>query len=127
MNNTQQEKIVSLMIRRRGQQEWFLPQDFMKPELNHLFVGYEASARLSELAKEYPFIIESRREGKYMARRFRFENYDEIWEKTGPEWHEIFQNEGFWKVMGVSAKVDKNLPPNTIKMFDIPPKQDTYF
>ncbi len=47
---------------------WFLPQDFMRdPER---FVGYEASARLSEIAKEFPNNVESKREGRQIARRW---------------------------------------------------------
>lgn len=56
------------MLRNRNHQEWFFPQDFMQPHLGELFVGYEASARLSELASDYGF-IESKREGKYMVRK----------------------------------------------------------
>jgi len=33
-----------------------------------LFVGYEASARLSELAKEYPHNIQTKKNGRQMMR-----------------------------------------------------------
>mgnify|MGYP007083469130 CR=1 FL=1 len=49
--------------------KWYYPPDFMQN--NHCFVGYEASARLSELAKKYPDEIESDRRGKYIYRRVR--------------------------------------------------------
>lgn len=55
--------------------------DFMQPNMGDLFVGYEASARLSELGL-HTYMIESRREGKYMARRFRFENIEEVLRKS---------------------------------------------
>lgn len=80
---TQQETIVSTMVRRHKTQQWFLPMDFMPPraEFNEIaFVGYEASARLSELVKEYPDLFESRRQGKYMARRLRIEK---AWDQAG--------------------------------------------
>jgi len=66
---------------------WWLPQDFMRPELGELFVGYEASARLSELAKLYPEKIESKRQGKYMARRLIVSKPKPVIEKsqTNPE------------------------------------------
>lgn len=70
---TQYEKIIKAM-RSNPQKIWWLPQDFMQYSMGELFVGYEASARLSELAKLYPKFIESQRQGKYMARRFCFEN-----------------------------------------------------
>lgn len=69
---TQHEKILKHMATEPDR--WWLPQDFMRPELGELFVGYEASARLSELAKLYPDKIESRRQGKYMARRLIIAN-----------------------------------------------------
>lgn len=71
---TQYEKILTLMIKSRGQKEWFYPFDFMKPDLGELFVGYEASARLSELTKKHPLLFEAKREGKYIIRRFKFED-----------------------------------------------------
>jgi len=50
--------------------EWWYPHDFMQEHPSHpLFVGYEASARLSELAKYYPEMIESKKEGKYTVRK----------------------------------------------------------
>jgi hypothetical protein len=72
--STQYKKILKLMLRKKDIQEWFYPQDFMKPELGDLFVGYEASARLSELFKKYPNMFERKREGKYKITRFKFED-----------------------------------------------------
>ena len=83
---SQHDKILALMIARKGQQEWFYAPDFQKPGLPpELFVGYEATARMSELAKLYPMMIESKRDGKYRYIRFRFENIDEIFETSGSE------------------------------------------
>lgn len=63
---------------------WFLPQDFMQSQLGDKFVGYEASARLSELASKYPEMIESRRNGKYIARRLKVENFY-VFSRTIPD------------------------------------------
>jgi len=41
------------------------------------FVGYEASARLSELAHDYPEMIETKQDGKYKVRRIKTENVDQ--------------------------------------------------
>ena len=60
---TQQEKILKQM--ETEPDRWWLPQDFMQG--GQYFVGYEASARLSELAKAG--LVESKRQGKYMARK----------------------------------------------------------
>lgn len=64
---TQHEKILKTM--RTDPDRWWLPVDFMQSHLGELFVGYEASARLSELAKMGE--VDSKRAGKYMARRIK--------------------------------------------------------
>ena len=84
---TQHEKILNHM--KSDPTRWWLPQDFMKNELGDLFVGYEASARLSELAKLYPNMIESKRQGKYMARRLITQtSFNKIDEKVEMPEHE---------------------------------------
>lgn len=73
----QAEKIILTMIRRYGKQTYFYAYDFMPPRMSmddECFVGYEASARMSELARDYPDLIESGKDGKYRTLRFRFEN-----------------------------------------------------
>lgn len=64
---TQHQKIFTIMV--NNLEKWFLPQDFMDKSLGHLFVGYEASARLSEMGSQHHDVIESTREGKYIKRR----------------------------------------------------------
>lgn len=63
------------MCRDKGR--WFYPYDFMKTQLGELFVGYEAGARISELAKKYPTVITSLPDGKYFKRRLNYETIDE--------------------------------------------------
>lgn len=73
---TQHQKILIRMSRLKDEQEWFFPYDFMPPKLpltHDLCVGYEASARLTELATDYPDMIESQPDGKYKKRRVRWE------------------------------------------------------
>lgn len=72
---SQHQKILGYMIKvqRDTPEAWFLPHHFMQPEVGAYFVGYEASARLSELAKEYPHLIESQRDGKYIKRRLKMD------------------------------------------------------
>jgi len=76
INMDQHQKIITLMMKLLYQKDWFLPQDFMQSSLGDLFVGYEASARCSELGKWYPELIESQKQGKYVARRIRVENME---------------------------------------------------
>lgn len=73
----QHEKILHIMGSGRKSQAWYAPPDFMDPALDDLFVGYEASARLSELASRYPDMFESTRFDKYLHRRIKWEEIDE--------------------------------------------------
>jgi hypothetical protein len=84
MSATQHEKILSIMFSDTTG-KWFFPYDFMQPGMGDMFVGYEASARLSELAKEYPYMIESLRDGKYIKRRVRLDD-DRQWLFSLPEY-----------------------------------------
>lgn len=90
---TQQQKIITLMIRKQHKQAWFFPYEFMVNGLGELFVGYEASARLSELARNYPDMIESQRDGKYTKRRIRWETMNEWRPLLNYEFREIFSKE----------------------------------
>lgn len=79
---TQHQKIVAKMCKYKAR-IWWLPPDFMRAD-PEFFVGYEASARLSELQREYPNAFESRKEGKYLARRMLFESMDK-WLSSMPK------------------------------------------
>lgn len=93
MSYTQQEKILVTMV--RGNKDWYLPQDFMQAGLGELFVGYEASARLSEMAKDYPDLIISERQGKYMARKLNKERIG-FWLSSLPKsWQTILTGSMF--------------------------------
>ena len=72
---TQHQKIVAAMCK-HDLKKWWLPKDFMVT--GEFFVGYEASARFSELQKEQPYMFETRANGRFLERRIRFE--------TGREW-----------------------------------------
>lgn len=90
---SQHQKIIARMCLMEPlyPHKWWYAPDFMVAghttilgQHEDLFVGYEASARLSELAKQFPNMIESRREGKYFYRRIRLERLDE-WYNDIPE------------------------------------------
>lgn len=57
-------------------QQWFKASDFMQPELGDLFVGYEATARMSELEREMPFLFERKMDGRFRLLRLKFENVE---------------------------------------------------
>lgn len=75
----QAEKIVTIMAmnRRSTSKVWFVPSDFMKQDLGELFVGYEASARFSELARQYPAMFTSTKLGKFLARKINWGTIDD--------------------------------------------------
>jgi len=75
---TQQQKIVATMCLNKNK-DWWLPSDFMKVGLGDLFVGYEASARLSELQTENFEMFESRRNGRFLERRLCFDTAELWW------------------------------------------------
>jgi hypothetical protein len=62
------QKEIILRALQENEGKWFLPQDFMQMNRPDLFVGYEASARLSELARDYPNNIKTTRNGRQMMR-----------------------------------------------------------
>ena len=86
---TQPEKIIDIMVKNDAKVWWF-PPDFMRPGMEN-FGGYEASARLSELAKLYPHMIESRRVGKYMERRIRWETISDWYTNLPATFRAIFR------------------------------------
>lgn len=75
---TQQQKIVATMCKRPDKQ-WWLAVDFMQPGMGDLAVGYEATARLTELVNENPEMFEVQRQGRFRAVRLKFE--------AGKEWY----------------------------------------
>lgn len=100
MGLTQHQKIVARMVQKRHEQTWFFAKDFMPPtiDLSHAYcVGYEATARFSELANDYPDMIESVKEGKYVKRRIRWATIDSwIW-SLPQTMRELYQNAGYNK------------------------------
>ena len=93
---SQHQKILMHICHNR-QQEWFLPFHFMGDTMGDLFVGYEASARLSELAKDYPDMMDSQREGKYIRRRVRFESIDQWLHLLSKDLRYVFHRAGLTK------------------------------
>lgn len=66
---TQQEKILKII--ESDKERWWLAKDFMQPNLGELFVGYEATARLSELAKKG--MVDTKQVGRFRAVKYRSE------------------------------------------------------
>ena len=87
---SQKGKIVMYMVSNQDTM-WFYPYDFMKKALGNLFVGYEASARLSELRSEYPLIFKGQKDGKYMMTRIDYEMLEKHQSKLPTELRLIFE------------------------------------
>lgn len=61
MKKTQYEIILGAMLTNKNKSQW-TAKDFQSGEY---FVGYEASARMSELNKMYPDIFITEKEGRF--------------------------------------------------------------
>lgn len=81
---TQQQKIVAIMCQNSNFKKWWKAQDLMNAGEGHLFIGYEATARLSEIIQEFPQMFEVKKEGRFRLARMRFENGSE-WYNTIPK------------------------------------------
>lgn len=79
---TQMMRIVARMIKDKEKQ-FFMAGDFQDPEIR---VGWEASARMSDLARRYPQVVEASRSGRYRYLRFRFDNIPEMFATLPEDW-----------------------------------------
>lgn len=118
-NKTQMSKIISVMIRNKSQQ-WFMAGDFQEPKIklgDRMFVGWEASARMSDLLRMYPEMVEVSHKGKYRYLRFRFENTVEMFKTLTPDWIDLIRNE--LMASGIPYKIEKKsyepVGNNTVK------------
>lgn len=71
----QHEKIIARIYQNKNCLWWYA-KDFMPPSIGFdhpHFVGYEASARMSDVVSEYPELFEVSKDGKYRTIRLRFE------------------------------------------------------
>lgn len=80
MPKTQTEKVLAMMIRDRSPERFWYAWEYIG-QVHGLFVGHRAPARISELGIDYPDMIESKKDGKYVIFRFRIENYEQFKEK----------------------------------------------
>lgn len=70
MEYTQLEKALAMLIRRG---DWLSTIDFTR-ETEGLFIGYKGQARVSELARAYPEVIETDKTAKIHRYCFKSEN-----------------------------------------------------
>jgi len=63
--SSQVEKIIKYMAKHPTKQWWYAPDFQARGMEEAYYVGYEASARMSDIMRMYPTIINIKREGKY--------------------------------------------------------------
>lgn len=125
---SQHQKILTLMLRAVPQDRWFFPYDFMPPRLtfdNPYCVGYEAGARLSELGNDFPEIIESQRDGKYIKRRVKFDQLIPNLHKLPKDLRYVVHRAGLTanvqKVKQADKVIYKQKPTEQSTLIDVPP------
>ena len=74
MNLTQCEKILKIMLKNKNKTLW-TAKDFQSGEN---FIGYEASARMSDLKNMYPEILIVGRDGRFRTLSINWEKEDQI-------------------------------------------------
>lgn len=70
MRPTQQKFILRAMLTNKWKREW-TAKDFQRPPF---FIGYEASARMSEIAKKYSDIVNVGQRGRFRTLSINWEN-----------------------------------------------------
>lgn len=99
---TQYEKILVIMFKEHKSgvgieiTSWWRASNFQHERFN-LFVGYEASARMSELVKKYTFAFETRMNKRFREIRFKFEDAKEIYKKLPHDLGKHLVREGIIK------------------------------
>ncbi|MBR4486283.1 hypothetical protein IKS57_02820 [bacterium] len=74
MNLTQCEIILKAMIENKDKKEW-TAKDFQSGKY---FVGYEATARMSDLLRMYPGLVIAGKDGRFRTLKLNWECVDEI-------------------------------------------------
>jgi hypothetical protein len=90
---TSHQKIVAIMANNR-EKTWYFAKDIINLGEGDYYVGYEATARLSELVRKFPDMFESMGEGKYIKRRIRWEAMSEWFEDLPTEYRHIIHKTG---------------------------------
>lgn len=70
MKKSQHKIILNAMLKNKWKREW-TAKDFQRPPF---FIGYEASARMSELSQKYPDLIMVGKRGRFRTLSINWEN-----------------------------------------------------
>lgn len=90
---TSHQKIVAIMANNR-EKEWWYAKDIINLGEGDYYVGYEATARMSELVRKFPDMFESQGDGKYIKRRVRWEYMEQWFNDLPTEYRHIIHKTG---------------------------------
>ena len=74
MKYTQCETILKIMLENPSK-EWWSAKDFQK---GRYFIGYEATARMSDLLRMYPDLFYVKKDGRFRTLELNLDNEREI-------------------------------------------------
>ena len=75
MNNLSQHDMILWAMLNNPQKEWWRASDFQHGEY---FVGYEATARMSELVMKYPTLVKRDMDGRFRVIGIFWESTQEV-------------------------------------------------
>jgi len=78
MNNLGQHDVILWAMLNNPQKEWWSAKDFQYGEY---FVGYEATARMSELVQKYPLLVKRDMDGRFRVIGIFWESTREVQEQ----------------------------------------------
>lgn len=102
---TQHQKIIKLFCM-KPEGTILFAKDFQQPGLGELFVGYEATARLSEVDLDNPGLFERVKQDRFIGRRLRWEAYAEWFPRLPKDLQEVVKQ---YKPVPLSAYRQSNL------------------
>lgn len=85
----QTHKLLALMCKYNDRTWWSAVDLLQQSEGTALFVGYEISPRMSDLARMFPDMIETGKRDKYRTIRMRFEDGRDWYPKLPDDYKKI--------------------------------------
>ena len=79
MSKTSQSLKVLRLMARYPNREWWKAVDWQQPNTpRDCWIGYEATARMSDILREYPQVVVSKRDGKYRLLALRINTIEKL-------------------------------------------------
>lgn len=88
MKSTNQEKVLRILIKENG---WLFTFDFQNR--HGIFVGHRGPARISEVANNFPEMIETDRSDKTFKYRFKIEDTDKFLPRLPDNFRRVVEEE----------------------------------